>query len=633
MKIKLLSWKAFALFGLLLTTAPAFAQFRVIGYLPSWTGEVNAVQYDKLTHINYSFLLPNADGSLKPIDNPAKLQSLVSTAHARGVKVLVSVGGWLDGDPSVFVSIANNGTYTNNFNTNLINFANQYGLDGIDIDWEHPTATTANAYSSLMQSLGTQLHSRGKLLSTAVAGGTWAAPYILTSVFNSLDFMNVMAYDNPGADHSSYDLASQSLSYWRGRGLPASKLVLGVPFYAQPGGETYASLLARGADPNADFFGSVGYNGITTIKRKTSLAFDQGSGVMIWQLAGDATGPNSLLTAISQVVNSRSPAPPAAGVVTLYADCNYGGTGVSLPVGEYSLSALQSRGVVNDDLSSLRVSSGYRVVLYADDNFGGASLTLTADNGCLTGNGLGGATWNDQASSLRVQAATTSFSRQLEAESFTNKSGMQVEACAEGGQDMGYVTAGNWLAYAGISFPSAGSYLLEFRVASGANGGTISADLDGGQVSLGSKSFGGTGGWQSWTTVSLTVNVPTAGAHSFGVYASTAGWNLNWIRITKTGGLNAAATASATVAETASSAAAASLELYPNPATDYLRVGADQRLAGSRYQLLDATGRSQASGTLDAAGGVRVAALRAGVYLLVVTTPDRQRLTRRLVKQ
>ncbi|RYD66454.1 MAG: hypothetical protein EOP83_05005, partial [Verrucomicrobiaceae bacterium] len=104
----------------------------------------------------------------------------------------------------------------------------------------------------------------------------------------------------------------------------------------------------------------------------------------------------------------------AAGVATMFKDCSYGGAAVGLPVGDYNLAALQQRGILNDDISSLTINGGYQVVLYADDNFTGASLTLTASNSCLVGNALGAGNWNDQATSVRVQA-TNAFSRQLEA--------------------------------------------------------------------------------------------------------------------------------------------------------------------------------------------------------------------------
>ena len=82
--------------------------FRVIGYVTSWSGSLNEVDFNQLTHINYAFLLPsdNGDGSLKPLDNPAKLQQLVSMAHANNVKVLISVGGWNDGNDQGFEILA-----------------------------------------------------------------------------------------------------------------------------------------------------------------------------------------------------------------------------------------------------------------------------------------------------------------------------------------------------------------------------------------------------------------------------------------------------------------------------------------------------------------------------------------------
>ena len=609
-----------------LAAAPAWAQFRVIGYLPSWTGEVSAVPFGKLTHVNYAFLIPNANGSVQAIDNPAKLQSLVAAAHANNVKVLISVGGWLNGDPSAFVAIGNSAGTTTTFTNNLLAFVSQYNLDGVDIDWEHPNASTAGSYAALMQQLATALHGRGQLLSTAVAGGTWAGPGIQPSVYGNLDFMNIMAYDDTPPNHSTYALAKQSLDYWQGRGLPKSKTVLGVPFYGQPSGETYAALLARGADPNADLFQNVGYNGIPTIKSKTNLAFDQGSGLMIWHLAGDAAGANSLLTAISQVVLARTAPtpPPASGVATFYRDCNYGGTATSLPAGDYTLSQLQAKGMLDNDLSALQVNAGYQLVLYENDNFTGASLTLTANTPCLVSNPRGSGNWNDQVSSLRVQAAA-SFSRQLEAEAATNNSGMTVEACSEGGQNMGYISAGNFLVWNNITIPTTGSYLLEYRVASGASGGTISADLNAGSVQLGSTSIPGTGGWQSWKTVSKTVSL-NAGTYNFGIYAQTGGFNLNWVRLSKatTGRENQ-------VLAAASAHGDGQLSLYPNPVRDQLQLATAPALAGSAYRVVNAVGQTVRAGTLGST--LNVAALPAGRYLLVVKTPDAQTLSRRFVKE
>jgi chitinase len=294
----------------------AFAQFKVVGYMPSWSGSVSAIQYSKLTHINYAFALPTYTGGLQPIENPSKLSSLVSSGHANGVKVLIAVGGWNNGDDGAFEALAANATYRTNFVNALVGFVNQYGLDGVDMDWEYPdNGASANNYLALMTQLSNALHAQGKLLTAAVVGTGGAS--ILSGVFNVVDFLNLMAYDFNNYEHSTYSYAQQSLSYWTGRGLPKSKAVLGVPFYARPSWNSYATLLSQGASPNSDYFGSDYYNGIPTIKSKTNLAFDQGGGIMMWELSQDVNNANSLLSAIYQVKVDRGGGtnPPPAGLI------------------------------------------------------------------------------------------------------------------------------------------------------------------------------------------------------------------------------------------------------------------------------------------------------------------------------
>src|ERR1700750_2828679 len=100
-----------ALFFLFFISLSALAQFKVVGYFPSWAGNVNDIQFSKLTHVNYEFALPTTTGDTKAIDNTANLSSLVSAGHANGVKVLLAIGGWNDGNDSGFESTAGNATY------------------------------------------------------------------------------------------------------------------------------------------------------------------------------------------------------------------------------------------------------------------------------------------------------------------------------------------------------------------------------------------------------------------------------------------------------------------------------------------------------------------------------------------
>jgi chitinase len=281
---------------------------RVVGYFPTWAGDVNAIQYDKLTHINYAFALPTAQGGLTGVSSgDARLRSLVQAAHARGVKVLIAVGGWNDGNDSAFEQMAANPGARTTFVNTLVNFVNAAGLDGVDLDWEYPEpGASAQNFGALARELGAAMRSRGKLLTAAVVANGYYGEGIPASAFADLDFLNIMAYDG-GQPHSTYDFAVQALNYWVGRGLPRSKAVLGVPFYGRSPSSyvAYSQLVAwdSGA-PWKDNVGDVYYNGIPTIQAKARLGLQQGGGVMIWELTQDTTGATSLLSAIAQVLQT-----------------------------------------------------------------------------------------------------------------------------------------------------------------------------------------------------------------------------------------------------------------------------------------------------------------------------------------
>jgi hypothetical protein len=92
---------------------------------------------------------------------------------------------------------------------------------------------------------------------------------------------------------------------------------------------------------------------------------------------------------------------PVTNVATVYQHCTYGGYAIGLPVGVYSLADLQSRGITNNDLSSLKVTSGYKVTMFDTDYFLGASLSKTGDDDCLVNE-----SFNDKTTSLKVEAVS-----------------------------------------------------------------------------------------------------------------------------------------------------------------------------------------------------------------------------------
>lgn len=137
------------------------------------------------------------------------------------------------------------------------------------------------------------------------------------------------------------------------------------------------------------------------------------------------------------------------------------------------------------------------------------------------------------SSSNSSSSTSGTFTKQIEAESFSAMSGVQTENTSDtnGGQNVGWIDAGDWMAFANITFPTSGTYKVEYRVAS-PSGSKLSLDLNSGTIQLGQLAIPATGGWQNWQTISQTVSI-NAGTYSVGVFAQQSGWNLNWVKFTK----------------------------------------------------------------------------------------------------
>ena len=95
------------------------------------------------------------------------------------------------------------------------------------------------------------------------------------------------------------------------------------------------------------------------------------------------------------VVENRCNEAPA---VILYTDRDYKGKAVTLSKGEYNLSRMGLYNLKDNDMSSLKVTPGFKVTIYADDNFQGTSKSYIASESFV------GEDWNDKMSSLTVEA-------------------------------------------------------------------------------------------------------------------------------------------------------------------------------------------------------------------------------------
>lgn len=87
-----------------------------------------------------------------------------------------------------------------------------------------------------------------------------------------------------------------------------------------------------------------------------------------------------------------------ASAVTLYTDASYKGKAVTLSEGQYNLSRMGLYNLKDNDMSSLKVTPGFKVTIYEDDNFNGKSKSYTASESFV------GEEWNDKMSSLKVEA-------------------------------------------------------------------------------------------------------------------------------------------------------------------------------------------------------------------------------------
>ena len=242
------------------TPAPAPAGGRVIvGYVTYW--ESRLPDPTLLTHINYAFALIKNDFETLDIKTPSRLQQVVALKKQNpDLKIMLSVGGWGAGNFSEMAADAN---HRRKFAENCLAAVNKYGLDGIDIDWEYPTSSSAgissspldiNNFTLLMKDLREVL-GQNKLLTIATYAGV--KYYDLRTCGQYLDFVNIMTYDmgRPPYHHSALYSSSktknscvEAVEKHYNAGMPYEKLVLGVPFYGKPAeGESvdYADIVSK----------------------------------------------------------------------------------------------------------------------------------------------------------------------------------------------------------------------------------------------------------------------------------------------------------------------------------------------------------------------------------------------------
>lgn len=204
-----------------------------------------------LTHINYAhgrFVdKETGDGGIW-IEKPELLEKVIALKQQKpSLKVLLMIGGWGD-KADGFSMMARDARKRTLFCQSCKEHIDNYGLDGIDIDWEYPTAgpsengrhpdDTRNfnlVLKELRETIGNT-----KIISYASSASANYVDWKTAMLY--MDYVNVMTYDMGDPPYHNAPLyysaaitkkrsVDQSITQHFAAGVPLNRQVMGVPFY------------------------------------------------------------------------------------------------------------------------------------------------------------------------------------------------------------------------------------------------------------------------------------------------------------------------------------------------------------------------------------------------------------------
>ena len=219
----------------------------IIGYYAPWAIEAKDIKYEKLTHIALAFSRADKHGALYPLE-PDPL--LMKRAKQHGVKVLLSLGG--SGSGRVLGQACAKPEQRRRLIDSIIKQVEQRGYDGVDVDWEHPSAEWEKVlFFKFSRELRKALDKTGKkrryTMTCCVSCPEWYARFLdppeLAKIY---DYINCMTYDFHGwSKHDGHNSAlhrssccgcpgaADHLANWVAKGVPAKKLLMGLAFYGR----------------------------------------------------------------------------------------------------------------------------------------------------------------------------------------------------------------------------------------------------------------------------------------------------------------------------------------------------------------------------------------------------------------
>ena len=257
--------------ALFLTALTAFNTPKpvVIAYVGGFRGLIadpDAIQVEKLTHINYAFVdVKNGRAWLTNEKTDTVNFRRLNALKTRNpeLKILISIGGWAWSENFSDAVLTPESRAL--FAHSAVDIIRKYKLDGVDIDWEYPGVPGEDGniyrpedkqhYTLMFQSIRASLDSLENetggqyLLTTAVGGGKYFIEHTeMDKAQQYLDFVNIMTYDYKTngtgiAGHhtnlyghtknTTESSADRSEQYFLRAGVPANKIVMGCAFYGR----------------------------------------------------------------------------------------------------------------------------------------------------------------------------------------------------------------------------------------------------------------------------------------------------------------------------------------------------------------------------------------------------------------
>ena len=213
----------------------------------------------------------------------------------------------------------------------------------------------------------------------------------------------------------------------------------------------------------------------------------------------------------------------------------------------------------------------------------------------------------------------------IQAEGFYFNNGLVRESCTDigGGYDMGYAAPGDYLDYL-VYVPVSRHYNFNFRVASERSTSQVIISIGEGNsfTPIDTVSITGTGGWQTWKTVSSTAYLP-AGRYTIRYYVRSGEFNSNWFEAT-----------SSPVTNVQLREKLNDLQIYPNPANDFITVD----LAGlfnqiSEIAIYNVLGQKvkEFKNVEPLKDRLNISGLQNGIYNVSVRTDNKKLLTTKLI--